>query len=249
VADEIAIPARFNGPPDTAHGGYASAVAAELFDCSAEVNLRQPPPLERPLSVHREDDGSATLRDGDSTVLEARAAHLEVDVPDPVSLADAEAAAAQCPWLDRHPFPTCFGCGPQRAVGDGMREFPGPVAGRPGLWATPWMPDFSLADSSGDVPPAFAFAALDCPSGAGAIEASGSSIASSVHVLARLTGRVMEPVRAGEPQVVIAWPLGVDGRKRHGGVAIFNGRRLVAVGRALWIALQDPARFGAATAG
>jgi hypothetical protein len=48
---------------------------------------------------------------------------------------------------------------------------------------------------------------------------------------------------------VIAWPLGVDGRKRHGGVAIFNGRRLVAVGRALWIALQDPARFGAATAG
>ena len=248
MADRIAIPGRFNGPPDTAHGGYASAVAAELFDCSAQVDLRQPPPLERPLLVHREHDGSAILRDGDSTVLQARAAHLELDVPDPVSLADAEAAAAQCPWLERHPFPTCFGCGPERAVGDGMREFPGPVSDRPGVWATPWVPDGSLADDSGAVRPAFTFAALDCPSGAGAIEAGGVSLSEHVHVLGRLTGQVLARVSVGEPHVVMAWPIRADGRKRYGGVAIFNGDdSLVALGEALWIALEDPGRFKAAT--
>ena len=45
------IPARFNGPPETAHGGYACAVAAQFLGWSAEVSLRRPPPLERPLEV------------------------------------------------------------------------------------------------------------------------------------------------------------------------------------------------------
>jgi hypothetical protein len=69
-----------------------------------------------------------------------------------------------------------------------------------------------------------------------------------VHVLARLTGQVLAPVRAGDPQIVVAWPIGSEGRKRHGGVAIFNGDEIVALGAGLWIALEDPARFRAAPA-
>jgi hypothetical protein len=247
VAEQVVIPRRFNGPPESAHGGYACAVAAELLDWSADVSLRAPPPIERPMSVER-SDGAVRLLAGETIVMEARPTNVELDVPDPVTLAEAEAAAENCPWLDRHPFPTCFGCGPQRRVGDGMREFPGPVAGRPGVWATPWVPDESLADRGGEVRPIFTFSALDCPSGAGAIEAAGTSLASHVHVLGRLTGQVLEAVQVGEPHLAMAWPIRSEGRKRYGGVAIFNGTKLVAVGEALWIALEDPGQFGAAIA-
>jgi len=242
LTEQIVIPGRFNGPPATAHGGYACATVAELFDWSAEVSLRAAPPLDRPLPVRRAEDGSVTVLDGETVVMQGRAAGVDVDVPEPVSLADAEAAAAACPWFDGHPFPTCFGCGPERAVGDGMREFPGPVPGRPEVWATPWIPDASLAGPDGDVLPIFTFAALDCPSAAGAIEAAGHK---GVHVLGRLTGRVLGSVRVGEPHVVMAWPVGSEGRKSYGGVAVLAGDRLCAVGEALWIALRDPDTFGA----
>ena len=250
MPDQVVIPRRFNGPPESAHGGYACAVAAEFLDCAAEVTLRAPPPIERPLAVARGEDASVTFRDGGTVVLQARSASVELDVPAPVTPAQAQAAADACPWLHRHPFPTCFGCGPERAPGDGMREFPGPVEGRPGVWATPWVPDESLADGAGEVRPVFTFAALDCPSAAGAIEAAGVHLSDHVHVLGRLTGQVLAPARVGEPHVVMAWPIGAEGRKRHGGVAIFNGADdLVAMGQALWIALEDPERFGAATGG
>ena len=244
---EVVIPARFNGPPETAHGGYACAVAAQFLGWSAEVSLRRPPPLERPLDVHRDDDGSVTLLDGDAAVIQARPADLHLDIPQPVSLAEAQAAAEACPWLVRHPFPTCFGCGPERRLGDGLREFPGPVAGREGMWATPWVPDASLADSAGEVDPIFTFSALDCPSGAGAIHGGGG--ASNVHVLGRLRGQVLAAARVEEPHVVIAWPIGVDGRKRTGGAAIFAGSKLCAVAEATWIELADPSTFGAQAEG
>ena len=222
---------------------------AQLFGFAAEVTLRAPPPIEQPLEVRPAEDGSATLWDGETLVAEGHPATVGLDPPRGVTLAEAEAAARECPWLDHHPFPTCFACGPERAPGDGMREFPGPVAGRPGVWATPWVPDASLADGSGEVRPLFTFAALDCPSAAGAIDAAGVPMTEHVHVLARLTGQVLGPVRAGDPQVVVAWPLGSEGRKRHGGVAILDGDEVVALGEALWIALADPARFRAAAAG
>ncbi len=246
MGEQVVIDRRFNGPPDSAHGGYACAIAAQFLDWSAEVSLRMPPPLEHPLAVRRDDDGSVTLSDGEAVVIQARPADLHLDVPDPVSLADAEAAAGAYPWLGRHPFPTCFGCGPQRAAGDGMREFPGPVAGREGIFATPWIPDASLADASGEVDPIFTFAALDCPSGIATIEAAGTR---NVHVLGRLTGQVLAPVQAEEPQVVIAWPTAVDGRKRYGGAAIFGNGELRAVAEALWIEVRDPNSFGASATG
>jgi hypothetical protein len=240
VSDQVVIDRRFNGPPDSAHGGYACAMAARFLDWSAAVSLRRPPPLDQPLSVRRDGDGSVTLLDGEAVVAEATPADLRLDVPAPVSLADAEAAAAACPWLDSHVFPTCFGCGPERQVGDGMRAFPGPVAGRDRTWATPWIPDASLAGASGVVDPAFIFAALDCPSCFGAVEPTGPM---RMHVLGRLTGQVLAPVEVGDPQVVIAWPIRADGRKRYGGVAIFSDGELRAVGEGLWIEIADPGRF------
>ena len=66
-----------------------------------------------------------------------------------------------------------------------------------------------------------------------------------MHVLGRLRGQVLAPARTGEPHVVIAWPTGVDGRKRTGGAAVFAGPELCAVAEATWIELADPTTFGA----
>ena len=48
---------------------------------------------------------------------------------------------------------------------------------------------------------------------------------------------------------MIAWPTGVDGRKRTGGAAIFAGSKLCAVAEATWIELADPTTFGAQAEG
>jgi hypothetical protein len=244
LEDQVVIERRFNGPPNSAHGGYACAVAAQFLDWSAEVSLRRPPPLETPLAVRHEGDGVTLEQDGE-VVIAGRPAQLDLEVPEPVSLVEAEAAAAMCPWLERHPFPTCFGCGFERPPEDGLFEFPGPVAGRSELWAAVWTPHPSLADSAGEVLPIFTFSALDCPSAAGAIGVIG---AEGVHVLGRMTGRVVGAPRAGEPQVVVAWPVRQEGRKRYGGVAIFGDGELHALAEALWIELRDPDQFDAAAA-
>ena len=71
MSEQVVIARRFNGPPDSAHGGYACAVAAQFLDWSAEVTLRRPPPLEQPLEVQRDDDGSVSLLEGDALVMQA----------------------------------------------------------------------------------------------------------------------------------------------------------------------------------
>src|SRR5262245_45936016 len=156
---EIVIGARFNGPPGSANGGYACGLVASLLGGgTVEVRLRRPPPLDRPLRW----DGSA-LRDGEDVVVEgapvpAADAGPPDEVPPPVDLDDARAAAAAYPGLISHPYPTCFGCGPERAPGDGLRISPGPVPGRH-VVAAAWVPHPSVA-VDGEVPLAVAWAAL-----------------------------------------------------------------------------------------
>jgi hypothetical protein len=107
--------------------------------------------------------------------------------------------------------------------------------------ACPWRPDPALADEHGIVRPEFVWAALDCPT-AFACDMAGPPI-----VLARLTGRIDHPIRAGEPHVVSAWQLGRDGRKHHAACAISTGEgEVLAVAQALWIELKDPSAFDAA---
>ena len=149
----LTIPARFNGPPGSANGGYAAGLVAGLVGSEvASVSLRAPPPLERPLAVVR-DNGGVELRDGDTLVAEGNPDELLLDVPDPVSPADAAAAseAGREHWCAVHPFPTCVVCGPKRASGDGLRVFPGEL--RDGVFAADWTPDESIGDGSGFVAP------------------------------------------------------------------------------------------------
>ena len=95
-----------------------------------------------------------------------------LEIPGPVSLAEARAVAGGSRYYTDPVLPDCFVCGMGRGPGDGLRVFPGPLAGR-SLWAAPWTPDPSVTDARGRVRPEVAWAALDCPSGFPAAEAAG----------------------------------------------------------------------------
>jgi hypothetical protein len=235
VPDALTIPARFNGPSGSANGGYACGLVAGLLGAdAAEVSLRAPPPLDRPLAVTAAGE-RLELRDGDALLAEARAADMVLDAPDSISPSQARAAseAGQDHWTAGHPFPTCVVCGPERDPGDGMRVFPGSLGD--GRFAADWTPDESLGDGEGRVRPECVWAALDCPTSAPiATFGEGPPV-----VLARLTARLGAPVRVGEPHAIVSWPLAVDGRKRHAAAALFDSeRRLLGSSRALWIELR-----------
>ncbi len=79
--------------------------------------------------------------------------------------------------------------------------------------------------------PEFVWAALDCP---GAYACGFGE--RGVLVLGRLAARVDALPHAGERCVVVAWPLGDEGRKAYAGTALYGeGGRLLGVARATWI--------------
>lgn len=230
MPETISIPARFNGPLESGQGGYSSGVVAGFLEGAAEVSLRRPVPLERPLEVVRENDGSVRVLDDDALVMEARAApELEVESPAPVSLDEAHQAATRYRGLSDGVFSRCFVCG--RAREDAFGVFAGAVEGRE-LVASPWTPPSWTADAEGRVRPEFVWGVLDCPTYF-ALYMSGEL---PMSVLGRLAARIDAPVVAGEEHVVIAWPIGADGRKQHAGAAVLSrdGTPL-AVARALLI--------------
>ena len=236
MADSLVIPARFNGPPDSGHGGYSAGLAAGLVEGPAEVALRAPPPLETPMAVERDQGDAARVTSGGKLVLEAKPAAVDVAVPEPVAPEAAVEAEPSSPFLgDRHPFPTCFACGPRREEGDGLRLFAAPIPGRD-VFAAAWTPAAEFG-SDGTVEPIFVWAALDCPSCAPAMEGAEAPL-----VLASLAAELRAPVTVGEPHVVGAWGIERDGRKRWNGVALWDASGTVcAAGRALWIELRTQA--------
>ena len=244
VRETLTIDPRFNGPPDSGNGGYSCGSVARFVDApGAEVTLRLPPPIGRELTVERQDDGGAILRDGEDVVAEARPIdELAADAPPAVTFAEATHAQADSPFIeaDRHPFPTCFVCGPRREPGDGLRIFSGPVAERD-VFAAAWTPDPDLAGEDGTLAPELVWAALDCPTSVPVANDWGESGFLPI-VLGRLAVQVVAPVRAGQPHTILSWPVEFDGRKRHAGAALHDDDgELLAVARALWIELRPPA--------
>ena len=228
------IDRRFRGPPEAANGGYASGVLAQRLDGVVEVTLRAPVPLETALEIASDERG-LTLGEGDTVLAEARRAELELKVPDPVSVEEAAAAAQRSRAFEKHPFPGCFGCGPEREGDDGLRMFPGTIQER-SIAACTWTPHESLADAHGQVPTEIVWVALDCPTSWGG-DLYGEAQPS---VLGRLTGEIMSPIEAGAPLIVVAWPIGGEGRKWEGGTALFTeAGEVKALSRGLWIELRS----------
>jgi hypothetical protein len=209
------------------------------------VTLRRPPPLDTPVPA-TESDGTTVAADGTGPVAEARrsdSALIEVEAVDVASARGAEASYAG--WVS-HPFTTCFTCGPDRAAGDGLRIFPGPVDdldGAPRV-AAAWTPDPSTAEDwhayeddhrRASLP--VTWAALDCPGGWTA------DLGTSPAVLGRMTARIDALPLVGEEHVVVGLFRGREGRKIHTAATLYDSdNRVVATAEHVWITI-DPSAF------
>lgn len=236
MSESFTIARRFRGPESSGNGGYTCGLVAGFIEGDAEVTLRRPPPLNRPLAVSRE--GSRVLvHDGPDLIAEGGPTRLDLDVPPAPTPAEAEAAVARYAGFARHFFPGCFVCGPERAPGDGLRLFPGWVPGRD-LVAAPAQADASLPATNGFLALEIVWSLLDCP-GAWAVE---RHMEETGVVLGRMAARVTAPFPAGGAGVVAGWPLGREGRKLYSGTALFGSDgRLHGCARQTWIVLAPGA--------
>ena len=241
MSDSLVIPARFCGPPGSGNGGYVCGRIAAFLDGPVTVTLRRPPPLAMPMTVDRDVAGSIRVLAGSMLIAEAAASldGPELRVPVSVSMTKARAVAGHGRYYADPFYPSCFVCGTSRGPGDGLRIFPGPVAGR-SVWAAPWTPDLSVVNDSGMVRPEVVWAALDCPSGIAAAEASSLPSDSAI-LLGRMTAILAGLPAAGDQCRVIAWPDRCEGRKLTAGSALLGpGGEVLAAARAVWLTVPRP---------
>ena len=214
---------RYRGFESGALGGYvAGAMVDGRIDGPAEVNLRSLPPMDRDLELKADGEGAVDLFHGETLVAEAKPRSLELDVPAPLSLDEAEEANERLLHDEtEHLYPGCFTCGPAREEGDGLRLFMG-APDRDGLIAAAWTPHPDLAAEDERLPTEMVWAALDCPSiwAAGGFQEGVRE--GFFMVLARQRVERLAPVPVGMPAIVSSWPIERDGRKRLTGAAIHD---------------------------
>jgi len=249
----IIIEKRYCGPPSSGNGGYVCGRLAQHIPGGAEVTLRVPPPLEKPLDVVPMADSLWELRDGGTVVATARPARIELARLERASLDEASAAELLTPVKPHeHLLPTCFVCGPARAHGDGLRIFAGPVARQSrdasAVLAATWTPDPTLAAEDGFVAPEFLWSALDCPSGyAVTYDRESGGWDRTPILLGRMAARIEARPRPGARCVITTWETGRDGRKRIAEAAAFGeAGTLLAVARATWITVNRQVQLGQA---
>lgn len=232
---ETVIASRFNGPPGSGNGGYACGILANLLGDTAEVTLRQPPTLDKVMTV-REGARGLTLYDGETVVANARPGTLDMEIPPAPS--EQQVLAAQAGFLAAragYGFTTCFVCGPDREHGDGMRIFPAQIEDQE-LVGGHWTPGSDLADEQGVVDTRVIWAALDCPTFFGA-SLRGSPKQS---VLGRMTATIHRPIHAERTYTITGWPIDRNGRRTTGGAALFDADgELCAASKGIWIEIPD----------
>ncbi len=225
----FSVAARFCGPPGCANGGYLAGRFARCDGTAVSIRLERPVPLETPLTVRAGAGAERLLGYADVICVRMQPALLSLELPPAPTYGEALAASRQYAGFARHGFPYCFVCGTQRAAGDGLRVFAGPLA-RPARVAAAWIADASLADAGGDVRPEFISAALDCP---GYFAARDDGVPM---LLGQYTVQIDRSVRVDEPCVIVGWRIGGEGRKREVGTVLFDASgRPCARARGLWI--------------
>lgn len=236
TATTVRIPARFNGPPASANGGYACGYVAALIDApAAAVRLHAPPPVDADLPAEVAADGSVTVRDaGGATIATAQpAAPLDgLEPPVRPTVAEAREAMRSHPWLgERHMLSDCFVCGPHRHDGLGLHF--GPLAAHPEVNGALLVGDATLPHADGVLDAVNVWGALDCPSYVPMLaRMDGLALLGSLH------GELLAPVPLGEPVVTVGWHESSEGRKHRTASALLTADGdVLARARAVWIAL------------
>ena len=242
----IEVDYRFRGPPHSGNGGYVSGLLARHAGMAeaAEVTLRAPTPLGRPLNVIKTDNGEVSMMDGMTLIAAARPFDVDIAPLPHASLEQARASTARGIGPERHVLPECFVCGPGRMHGDGLRVFAGPLdpddTGWTGPLAADWTPDQSLAGPDGLVATEFLWSALDCPTGYTALRPDGHGKGKNQSMLlGRIQVRIDRRPPVGEPCVLVTKMIGREGRKiTADGVLRNTGGEILASARALWITVD-----------
>lgn len=103
MTETVIINRRFNGPTNSGNGGYVCGLLAKHIEGSAEVTLRKPPLLARPLAIEHASDDQIILKDGLDIVAEARPAQLDLEPPHSPDFANASGllcAKAKATWIE-----------------------------------------------------------------------------------------------------------------------------------------------------
>jgi hypothetical protein len=236
MPDVLTVDRRYHSWEGVAHGGYVAGHLASRAGPACEVTLRQIVPFDTEMRLSEDRHGRITLGADGLVMARAERAQIHVDVPEPVSFADAASTAWNHVSIPMHPTPTCFCCGYDRAEGDGLRIWPGSLPGRDTV-AAAWIPHPAFAAEDGALDIRYVWAALDCPSFWGIVQ---QLPAMPNVVTIRLAGSVMAPVRAEQPHVVLGWPIEHRRRRMIGGSAIFGpDGDLLAASRVTWLEVRD----------
>ena len=229
---------RTRGTADT-----AADASPHGFAGPPRSTLRRPPPLDVPLPVELQANGDAHLLHNGDLVGTASPRAVETRAMESPGFERACEASSRSFAAKHHPQPACFVCGPDRAIGDGLRIHPGPVEFDDvewrGLVAAPWTPGDDLADDDGLVCAEFLWAALDCPTA----YASSSPAGMPYILLGRQATAVHRRPTAGVPLVVTAIRTGRDGRKYFADSALFDDSGdLLAESSTVWIEVSRRGR-------
>lgn len=240
----VTIARRFRGPPNSGNGGYSCGRLAAFVDGPAEVTLRRPPPLESEMQV-RAENGGVAMYDGDQLIASARPVEpwgFDTTAP---TFEEALAATGRTFEPSVHKLPMCFVCGPDRAPGDGLRIFCGPVdpadTGWSGTVAAPWVPEAYMAGADAEVSAEYLWAALDCPTA----YASGSPAGFPTILLGRQAVTILKRPAVGDKCIIAAHQTGRDGRKYLAEASLFNAAGTpLAHCRATWIEVAPDVQRG-----
>lgn len=226
------ISSRFNGPDNSANGGYTAGIVAAQVDYPVRVRLHQPPPLDKDLLLQKDTHNHLKLLDGETLVASAQPYDFQLVIPNAPKLEEATEAAKHFEGFDFSPFTCCFVCGHQRPAKDGLEIYAGHY--ETDKVAAPWTPAAEFSTDGETVDELFLWAALDCP-GAYSIPNKGEQVV----VLGQMAAKFSQAVLIHQPHIATGWTIAIDGRKIKTGTALFNESGTVcAYAEQTWIVLK-----------
>lgn len=226
----VTIEGRYNGPPNSANGGYTAGLLARELSGPVQVRLLSPPPLATPLRLET-DSAMASLFHDDTKIAEATVCQLESHTPECPDQERIVNTHGTYPDIHHHQLPSCFVCGPARSAEDGLAIFPIPFDDH-GVGCL-WRPHKSVHDGSGRIPSEILWAAMDCPG------YFAHRQPENLMLLGSMSAEIFNLPKADQTFTVCGWQDRIDGRKYYSITAIFDQQgELCGKSEQVWITLR-----------